>query len=53
MKNRFQNVPFKCNVHRYTEAFLDCHLSCSNPAGLIDGLAKAKAGLYKLNPVDP
>ena len=25
------------------EAFLDCHLSCSNPAGLVDGLAKAKA----------
>lgn len=25
------------------EAFLDCHLSCSNPAGLVEGLAKAKA----------
>ena len=21
MKNRFQNVPFKCNVHRYTKAY--------------------------------
>ena len=25
------------------DAFLDCHLSCSNPGGLIEGLAKANA----------
>jgi hypothetical protein len=45
VKNRFQSLPFKCNLQRYTAA--------------LDWLARAEklapevGGLYKLNSVDP
>ena len=43
VKNRFQNVPFKRNLQRYSEAKL--------PPGV--ELGCSKVGMYNLNSVDP
>jgi hypothetical protein len=44
VKNRFQNLPFKCNLQRYVEAKL-LHEETVALA--------SEAGLYRLNQFDP
>jgi hypothetical protein len=46
MKSRFQNVPFKCNVHRYNVAFMREVLRVLKEK-------RRAVGPYRLNPVDP
>jgi hypothetical protein len=52
VKNRFQSLPFKCNLHRYTVAdnyaeqlniFLECEA--------LDKRINNEVGLHKLNAV--
>jgi hypothetical protein len=45
VKNRFQSLPFKCNLHHYIEELM-------RKVGL-PMLFKGVVGLYKLDPVYP
>jgi hypothetical protein len=48
VKNRFQSLPFKCNLQRYT-------MAAANAAAAhnLDELQVAAVGLRRLNQVDP
>ena len=51
MENRFQSLPFKCNLQRYSTVAV---VPVSEGAALaLDEFCGAVVGLYKLNPADP
>jgi hypothetical protein len=50
VKNRFQNLPFKCNLQRYGKVFYDD----ANRLVIVADLATSlTVGLCRLNQVDP
>jgi hypothetical protein len=55
VKTRFQNVPFKCNLHRCSGGLVRCHTTLlpRNDRAAVDVLVNGVVGLYTSNPVDP
>jgi hypothetical protein len=49
VKNRFQSLPFKCNLQRYNEVLMIKKSAVKKKLTP----EEAKVGLYKFNPVDP
>jgi hypothetical protein len=53
VKNRFQSLPFKCNLQRYTSGSFGSQNFVDKIQEEQRMEEQMKVGLYKYNPVDP